>query len=114
MHCAFIPQLVGPQTGAQRLPTHAALLAQSSSLTHSGVGGGGVDMTRSHLTNGEPLYPAGHEHTAACRTPAHIAFNPQALMQGSTHLRLMQERSPGQSSLTIHSGYEQKPSRHVP
>lgn len=100
-----MPQLVGPHTGVHLESTHAELSAHCSSTTHSGLGGAGVAMImRSQRTNAEPVYPAGQEHTAACLTTVHNALRPQALMQGSVHFLLMQARSPGQSSLTMHSG----------
>lgn len=104
---------MGPQTGEQRKSVHAALSAHWSSLTHSGTGGTDIKI-RSQRTNGEPVYPAGQEQTAPCLTPVQIALRPQALMQGSAHFLFIHDRSPGQSSFTMHSGYEHKPSLQTP
>lgn len=82
---------------------HAALSAHCSSETHSGVGGGGGDKITLHRTSGEPVYPAGHEHTGECLTPVHIALSPHALTHGSVHFLLIHAWSPEQSSLTVHS-----------
>lgn len=101
MHRAFSPQLLGPHTGEQRESTHAALSAHCSSDMHSGAGG--CDEIGLHRTSGEPVYPGGHEQTGECRTPVQIALRPHALIHGSVHFLLIQARSPGQSSLTVHS-----------
>lgn len=60
-------------------------------------------IIRSHLTNGDPVYPTGQEHTGACLTPVQIALIPHEFTHGSVHFLLIQERCPGQSSLTVHS-----------
>lgn len=74
-------------------------------MTHSGVGGEDVDVkTYSQRTKGDPVYPAGQEHTAECLTPVQIALMPQAFTHGSAHFLLIHALFPGQSSLTIHSG----------
>lgn len=100
-----MPQFVGPHAGVHLVSIQAALSAHCSSCRHSGRGGAVVTVViRSQRTNGYPVYPAGQEQTAECLTPVHIAFIPQALMQGSEHFLLMQARSPGQSSFTMHSG----------
>lgn len=108
-------QLLSPHTGEHRESTQAALSAHCSSLVHSGTGGAGVAMiTRSQRTSAKPVYPGGQVQTALCLIPVHNAFKPQAFTHGSAHFLLMHARSPGQSSLTMHSGYVQIPKRHVP
>lgn len=58
---------------------------------------------RSQRTSGDPVYPAGQEHTGECLTPVHSAFIPHALTHGSVHFLLIHARSPEQSSFTVHS-----------